>query len=496
MNNEKAIALLRVSKERNARDDHYSIPAQRAEITLFAERMQKTIVRFAEEPGTSAFTWDVRSIPELQSALLDIEAGLAKYLIVHESSRLARNERLAHEIMDRLDACGGVFMNVSMGGLDYTTPEGRLIYGQEANLNAYLSRKISQHSKKGKQQQFEQGLPVGKIPFCYTEATVTDPDGAVRKVRNLPPVIIPEEADAYRKAIQDFITGISPNVISRQWNAQGLKPRSVRGLEVFVGMSVRAMLENPFYAGYVTHNGAKHKGRHEPVVDEETWIAAQKPRQRIIRRSLPPPLLRGLARCARCQGNVYGIRVRNSAKTPDQFHYYYREPSPDRNLPCPDGNELWKQSDPDARVEAAIRSLGMGADWIDFVEQEARKIPDGGSEQRAKLEATRKRLQREYIAGRLNEAEWDSLHRDLTDQLAVLPVAHAPVLDLLRRFTTFADLWDSASAETKNEACRLVFESVILDFKQESVEMRPWSEFVPLFEARAHYVTCISPGRG
>lgn len=492
----RAALVARVSTVRQAGADRFSIPAQLQAMRDYCEREGIEIVGEYVEPGASAATSDITKLPRLHEAVQSIEAGAADALIVHESSRLARDERLSAEVTDRVHSSGGRFINVSMGGIDYRTPEGRLIFAQEAALNAYLSRKIGEHAKKGKQAQFEAGLQVGPIPFGYTAATTTDAEGNTVRTRAKPAVVVPEEAAHIVKAFEDFILGKNPNQIAREWNVLGLKPRSVRGIERFQGMTVRSILENPFYCGYVVHLGEKRRGVHEPIIDEETFARAQKPRKRVPKRRHATALLRGLATCGHCGRALYPINIRQSAKQPDILHRYYREPSRDSNRDCEAAGKLWRADGVETEIDAVMRTMMLEREWLDFVETEARKVPDDSASKRRDIGAAYKRAQREFIAGRLDQSSWDEMADEFQRELALLPEKPSVLLQQLGRLTCFADLWDSASPETRNEACRLVFESVVLDMLNKTIRMKPWPEFEPLLRARTHYVTCTQPGRG
>lgn len=495
MTPERAVGLVRVSKARQAGEDRFSLGAQRKAIEEFCLRDGMDLIEVFEEPGTSGYTADITRIPGLNEAVRMIEAGQAEVLVFHESSRLARSERLTGEVADRVEAVGGRIANASMGGLDYQTPEGRMMLGNEALLNAYVSRKTSQHARKGKRAQFEAGLQVGQIPFGYAAATTIDADGNAVRTRAKPALVVPEEATHIVKAFEDYILSKSAPAIAREWNALGLKPRSVRGVDRFQHQTVRSILANPFYCGYVSHLGETRKGLHEPIIDEETFARAQKPKKRHTKRGHPPPLAKGLATCAACGRGIYAIHVRRSAKQHDTFHHYYREPSRDFNRDCPDANGLWRIEDVDEQIDAVMRSLMMDPDWLTFVEQKARNVPDDASDRRKELQACYKRAQREHIFGRLDDETWNQMASEFQHELAMLPESPSALRRQLERLTSFADLWTSAGAETRNEACRVVFEAIVLDMKNKTLCLKPWPEFEPLLSTRAVYVTATSPAR-
>lgn len=488
----RGILVARVSNKSQARENAFSIEAQFRMMRECCERRGIEIVDERTEPGTSAFTPDLRLLPVLHQTILDIEAGKANALVVHESSRLARNEQLANHLLDRLTVAGASFVNSTMDA-DYTTPEGRMQFNTEASLNAYSSRKTAQHSKKAKLETFLQGLPVGAIPFGYTSQL----QAGGQANRKLPPIPLPEEAQLIQRAYQDKALGRSPNEISREWNTLGYQPRSRKGVLRFSPQTVRAILASPFYKGYVVHHGEQKKGSHQPIISEEDWWAAQHPKKPITRRRFPPLLLQGLAVCASCGHSIYPSRPRKGAKYPGERYAYYREASPDSNRECADAGLLWPSDFPDKQVDELMQSLAMSTEWLAYVAAEASKLPEDVVSQRQELEETLRRVQKEYFGRRLEESAYMALRRDYEGQLSHLPAGRRDLLDAITQLESFGDLWVPASAEARNDACRTVFDRVVLDLRNKTIEVCPAQEFEPLFQLRhALHVTDIPRGRG
>ncbi len=491
MTKRRAILIARVSNKSQARENAFSLEAQFRMMRAYCEQRGIEIVSERTEPGTSAFTPDLRRLPVLHQAVLDIEAGTADALVMHESSRLARNEQLANHLIDRLQDVGASFLNTVID-VDYTTPEGRMFFNSEASMNAYSSRKTAQHAKKGKLETFLQGLPVGAIPFGYVPQEL--PDGTTN--RKVPPLPVPEEARLIERAFEDRSLGRSPGDIAREWNALGVKPRSRRGNDRFSKRTVAAIIENCFYMGEVVHLGERRQGQHEPIVSEDLWLAAQRPKQQITRRRFPPLLLQGLAVCAACERPVYPSRPRKGPKHPSEHYAYYREPSPDFNRDCPDSGLLWPSETPDALVDDLMRSLAMSDEWLAYVSTEAAKLPEDVLDRRMQLTATLKRLQKEYLAGRMEEQEYLALRREYDGELSLLPAARRDIVEPLKRLVSFGDLWDEAPAEARNDACRAVLERVVLDMRNQTIEVFPAQEFEGLFQLRhSLHVRDIRPGR-
>ena len=201
----RGILVARVSTKRQAAQDRFSIDSQFRMMRDSCVRREIQIEEERVEPGRSAFTPYLKQLPVLDQALRDIEAGKANCLVMHETTRLARNEQLGNHLLDRLADCGGSFIN-SLMDIDYTTPEGRMFLNQEIAMAAYTSRKTAQHSAKGKREQFLQGLFMGQIPFGY----VAPLNAEGKPNRKVAAIIVPDEAKAIRKAFDDYALGRRP----------------------------------------------------------------------------------------------------------------------------------------------------------------------------------------------------------------------------------------------------------------------------------------------
>ena len=139
----------------------------------------------------------------------------------------------------------------------------------------------------------------------------------------------------------------------------------------------------------------------------------------------------------------------------------------------------------------------MSPEWLDYVMAEAAKLPDNVGVRRRDLEETRKRIQREYFSQRLDEKEYAKLRQDCDGELALLPSCRPDLDTAATRFESFGSMWTTASAEARNETCRLIFEKVILDMRNRTVKVCPAPEFEPLFQLRRSlYVSAISPAPG
>lgn len=136
------------------------------------------------------------------------------------------------------------------------------------NLSTEVTRSMRSRAKKG--------LYNGKMPLGYS------------KKPNEFPVIVEEEAHIVRTIFQMFVNGYDRNYIVRYLNDRGYLTKTGKKFDVD---AVKYILENPFYIGKIRWNrrqssiGSELKeesewivadSHHEPLIDKETWDAAQK----------------------------------------------------------------------------------------------------------------------------------------------------------------------------------------------------------------------------
>jgi hypothetical protein len=132
----------------------------------------------------------------------------------------------------------------------------------------------------------------------------------------------PEEAQRVREVFTWYLSrNMGAVSISRELNAQGLKPR--KG-DRWKATRVLKMLSNPLYTGVVRWGGETVQGMHEAIVSQETFDAAQKTmrarRDNGTRSARSPNVLTGLVRCGTCGAPMHVTYPGDSAKS--QYRYY------------------------------------------------------------------------------------------------------------------------------------------------------------------------------
>ena len=100
--------------------------------------------------------------------------------------------------------------------------------------------------------------------------------------------------------------------------------RSRRG-GLWTNQTVLRLLRNPVYVGKISHDETVHEGKHEPILDDATFNAAQQIlNERAAESTALAPttseyLLTGLVRCLACEGAYVGVSAHGRSST---YRYY------------------------------------------------------------------------------------------------------------------------------------------------------------------------------
>jgi len=320
----RAVIYLRVSSAGQVNTDYdpegLSIPAQREACKRYAERHGAVVVREYVEPGVSggsllkraAFCRMIDEIAEQR----DVDM-----VIVWSVSRWARNQE-DHWVARGLVTKAGAKLFSVKEPIGEESSHGILLEGVMAAAAAARRIEISEEVKRGIKRKIEVGGTSGVAPIGYLNVREPLPQGG--EVRTV--IIDPERGPIVVWAFETYATGLySLSDITVLLEARGLytRPTRRRGPRPLGLSQVHRLLSNPYYAGFVKHNGHVYQGRHEQLVSQELFDKVQAVlvahRHSGERDRKHQHYLKGTIRCGTCGSQLVYSRNNGNGGTYEYF---------------------------------------------------------------------------------------------------------------------------------------------------------------------------------
>jgi site-specific DNA recombinase len=269
----RAVLYLRVSTKdqatRGGEAEGFSIPAQRDACRRKAASLGAVVVEEFVDRGESA-----RSArrPGLQEMLAYVQEERADFVIVHKVDRLARNRVDDVEINVALTHAHATLVSCTEN-ID-ETPSGMLLHGIMSSIAEFYSRNLASEVNKGLIQKAKNGGTPMKAPVGYLNVRKFDNGREVRTVE-----IDPGRAPFVVWAFKTYATGEwTTRTLHAEITRRGLTTRSTaKRPEGPIALSAfNDVLKNPYYIGIVRYRGVDYDGKHEPLIDKQTFDEVQR----------------------------------------------------------------------------------------------------------------------------------------------------------------------------------------------------------------------------
>jgi site-specific DNA recombinase len=248
--------------------DGYSLPAQLGACKRKAAGLKAVVIEEFIERSESAKTADR---PELQRMLEYVKEHRVKYVIVHKVDRLARNRVDDALINLALKQAGAQLVSVSEN-ID-ETPSGHLLHGIMSSIAEFYSRNLATEVIKGCVQKAKNGGTPGKAPLGYVNVRKVV-NGLEGRTVEVDPVRGPLMAWAFR----EYATGEwTIRTLLAELTAKGLTtvPGPKTPSTALTVSHLHRLLRHPYYVGIVRYQGVLYQGKHEALVDHDTWQRVQ-----------------------------------------------------------------------------------------------------------------------------------------------------------------------------------------------------------------------------
>lgn len=457
----------RVSSEEQA-EKGLSLSAQKRSCEQLAANRGWQVVRVYEDPGHTGKN-DKR--PGFQNMLTGAANGEFKILLVHKLDRFSRSIENTLKNFNALNSCDVTLVSVTED-FDYSTPQGRMFFHMMAVFAQWYLENLSAETSKGKYERVQQGLHNGRLPFGYRAN-----DGPKK-----PGVVVPEEAEAVRKAFELCASGnFTDRQIAAYLHEHGFQTRRGRR---WSKDTVREMLQNDYYYGVVTYKDDIWPGKHEPIISKELFdrcTAARKKRSQRPRSYSAKPkrvyLLQRIIRCNRCERH---LRMQASKN-----HHYYKESSRERGLVCEHAGKSIRMDRADQQVLDILKSLRLPSNWQDIIEASAQKMSEEYQidKERQKIRGQLKRLAEIYQDGLIPRKEYTHRRDELQAQLMALIIPDdATLMEAGLQIENLGPYLEEATVAEKAEIIQLLLEAVFVDLEEgRIVRLKAKPDFLHIF---------------
>lgn len=262
--------LLRVSSRQQLHDD--DIPIQRAETEQYiAKHTDWVFDKEYLEKGISAYHNGVEDREVLQDIMQDAKNGEFDILLAYMSDRIGRQEEYSFYVAE-LNRLGIEVWTIKDGQLKTEEHIDKLLNYIRFWQNEGESKKTGMRVHDTMVEMVKDGKFVGgKAPYGYKLVLSGEISNHGRALHKL--VIVPEQAEIVRKIFSYAVNqGMGFQKIANTLNENGV-PAPI--LEKWKSGTVRSILMNPIYMGYVAYNRRKDGHANCTRLDRREWTYAR-----------------------------------------------------------------------------------------------------------------------------------------------------------------------------------------------------------------------------
>lgn len=362
---------VRVSTQEQA-NEGYSIGEQIERLKKYCEAMGWDVYKIYTDPGYSGGD---TNRPGLKDMIKDVEAGEVDKVVVYKLDRLSRSQ------LDTLYLIEKVFLAndtdfVSMSeNFDTSTPFGRAMIGILAVFAQLEREQIKERMSMGKEARAKEGKWHGGS---------TQPIGYDYSVGDDMLYINEYETMQVKEVFDLFLKGTPIRTIERMFLDKGYKHKH----GVWSAWTIRNVMKNKLYIGYVKHNDEYYPGIHTAIIDETTFnkanellkIRLENYQQVGSKPGAQSTYLGGLLRCKHCGGKyAKQLNSRYREGKPKVYWYmcYSRCKRMKKMIKDPNcKNKNWKMLELDSLVFDEIKKLAMYPDYIKEIKEDKIKRTD------------------------------------------------------------------------------------------------------------------------
>lgn len=309
-------------------EEGYSLEAQIKKLKQWCELKDYHNYKVYQDGG-----WSGSNIhrPAMEKMISDIKQKRIKRVVVYKLDRLSRSQKDTLFLLEEVFIPNDIeFVSINEN-FDTSSPYGKAMIGI-LSVFAQLEREnIRERTRMGMYERVKDGWwpGGGNIPFGY------DYDA------NKNTLVVNEHSNEVKQIYSLYLQGYTTTQLCTMF-------------PVCSDRQISNILSRRTYLGEIEYNGEIFKGRHEPLIDRETWERVQALREkRSVKREINRTnLLTGLLVCGKC-----GAKMRYQKWTKDTYKIwcYSQDKSKPYLVKDPNCNNM--KCDADAVEKAVIDDL-------------------------------------------------------------------------------------------------------------------------------------------
>ena len=257
-------------------EEGYSIDAQVRKLKQWCDLKDYENYEVYEDGGWSGSNLER---PEMKRLISDITAHRVDRVVVYKLDRLSRSQKDTLFLLEELFIPNNVEFYSMNENFDTGTSYGKAMIGI-LSVFAQLEREnIRERTRMGMQERVKAGYWMGGngVPFGYDYDSNQD-------------ILVPNEHANDVRAIYDlYLKGYTTTQLAKMFPVSGDR-------------QIGLILDRVTYLGKIQYKGEVFQGRHQALVDENTWHRAQLERKRRSSKNAVTSsyLLTGLLVCGKC----------------------------------------------------------------------------------------------------------------------------------------------------------------------------------------------------
>ena len=366
--------------------DGYSLDAQLDRLKKEADhRSMQVVTTFSDEGKSGKNTTGRPQFQEMMRRIQNSNEDHVDYVLVFKLSRFGRN---AADVLNNLQTMQdfGVNLICVEDGIDSASAAGKILFPVLAGVAELERENIQAQTMAGRWQKAREGKwNGGQAPYGYRIK-----DGVL--------VIEESEAILVRLIFEKYVqSDMGINRIAKWLNENGYskQPRQNGIYSQISETFVKGVLDNPVYNGKIAYGRRKNEkiegtrneyhtvkqaeyeifdGKHEPIISDDLWQAAQVKRglnayKREKRYSLEHAhILSGLVKCPVCGASMYGVVNRKKKKDgsgefyTDMWYYLCKNTKSVSGQRCTYTKHI-RQDDVDEQVRRVVQEALRNMDF-------------------------------------------------------------------------------------------------------------------------------------